>query len=140
MSRAKWAGGYLPVYLTVAAIWLSGAVWLLFHYFIRIKTAFGDAPSPFEHWLLVLHGAAAFCSLWLIGFLWGTHIVKRWRLRRHRKTGGLLFGVMLLLILTGYLLYYVADDDWRAATSITHWVIGLGMPLALLWHWAIRRR
>jgi hypothetical protein len=131
---------YWPVYATSAGVWLTGVVWLLCHYFWVHQTDFGIEPRPLEHWSLVAHGAAAFASLWLMGYLWGTHVVKRWRLGRHRKTGGTLFGVMLLLIVTGYLLYYLAGDDSRAATSVIHWTIGLGMPLALLVHWLIRRR
>jgi hypothetical protein len=131
---------YWSVYAVCFGVWASGALWLLLHYFFIEQTDFGLTHHPLEHWSLVAHGAFAFASLWLVGFLWGTHVVKRWRLRRHRKTGGVLFGVMCLLILTGYLLYYLSSDEWRASTSYVHWIIGLGMPLALLAHWLIRGR
>lgn len=131
---------YWPVYATSLGIWLTGSIWLLFHYFVVAQTPFGPTRHPLEHWSLVAHGAFAFGSLWLMGFLWCTHVTRRWRLKRHRKSGGALFGVMLLLILSGYLLYYIAGDELRDATGITHWVIGLAMPVFLLIHWSVRRR
>jgi len=82
----------------------------------------------------------AFASLWLMGFLWATHIVRRWKLRRHRKTGGTLFVIMVLLIVSGLLLYYLPSDELRSPTALVHWVIGLAMPLALMAHWLIRAR
>jgi hypothetical protein len=133
-------GSYWPVYTVSVGIWLSGLLWLIFHYFVVRNTAFGPAPHPLEHWWLIAHGAMAFASVWLMGYLWGTHVVKRWRLRRHRKTGGTLFATMILLIISGYLLYYIAGDDWRSITAIVHWAIGLAMPLALIAHWWIRAR
>jgi hypothetical protein len=131
---------YWPVYATVWGVWLSGVVWLILHYFFQRQAQFGAVPNPFEHWSLVSHGALAFACLWLLGFLWGTHIVRRWNLHRHRKTGGSLFAVMSLLCVTGYLLYYVGSDDLRPYLSIAHWVIGLVLPATLIAHWAVRKR
>jgi hypothetical protein len=131
---------YWPVYSVCFGVWVSGSLWLLLHYFFVRQTDFGLTHNPLEHWSLVAHGALAFATLWLLGFLWGTHIVKRWRLRRHRKTGGVLFVVMGVLVLTGYLLYYVSGDQTRDVTAYVHWILGLAMPLSLLAHWLIRRQ
>jgi hypothetical protein len=43
-----------------------------------------------------------------------------------------------LRALTGYLLYYASGDSVRQAVSLTHWIIGIGLPLSLLIH--LRRR
>jgi hypothetical protein len=129
-----------PVYCVCLGIWLTGVCWLIFHYFFTQQRAFGATHHPMEHWSLVAHGAFAFASLWLVGFLWGTHIVKRWRLRRHRKTGGTLFAAAFLLIVSGYLLYYLSDEEWRAIAAIAHWIIGLAAPLPFFAHWLIRAR
>jgi len=133
-------GGYWRVHTVCWSVWATGAVWLLCHYFFMRHTDFGDTHLPLEHWSLVAHGALAFASLWLMGHLWGAHVVKRWKLGRHRKTGGFLFAVMSLLIISGYLLYYLSSDELRAPTGVIHWAIGLVMPLALLAHWLIRAR
>jgi hypothetical protein len=131
---------YWPVYVTTLGIWLTGSIWVACHYFVTQQTAFGPTHHPLEHWSLVAHGAFAFAGLWLMGFLWGIHVTRRWRLKRHRKSGGALFAVMLVLIASGYLLYYVSGDDSRDAISLAHWVIGLAMPAFLLVHWSIRAR
>jgi hypothetical protein len=131
---------YWPVYLTLLGVWLSGVAWLVYHYFLQQQSQFGPVAHPLEHASLVAHGALAFASLWLLGFLWGTHIVRRWKLHRHRKTGGSLFAVMLVLCITGYLLYYVGSDDWRPSLSAAHWIIGLVLPVSLFAHWVVRRR
>ena len=55
----------------------------------------------------VAHGAMAFASLWLMDG--ATHVVRGWRLGRHRKTGGTLFATMALLILSGFLLVLSAE-------------------------------
>jgi hypothetical protein len=41
---------------------------------------------------------------------------------------------MLLLTLTGYLLYYAGGEESRAVISITHWLTGLLVPALLTWH------
>ena len=40
----------------------------------------------------------------------------------------------LLLVGSGYLLYYVADERWRLATSTLHWVLGLAALVPFLVH------
>jgi hypothetical protein len=38
------------------------------------------------------------------------------------------------LTLTGYLLYYLGDEDLRPVATYAHWMIGLGAPLAFIFH------
>jgi hypothetical protein len=45
--------------------------------------------------------------------------------------------IMVLLIVSGLLLYYLQSDELRSPTAIVHWAIGLAMPLALMAHWLI---
>jgi hypothetical protein len=124
-----------------AVVWASGAAWLVFHYFVRTRGEFGPEPSPVEPWWLKLHGAAAFGALWAFGLLWGVHVVNGWGARRRRWSGGVMVALALVLIGSGYLLYYAGDDEARAVVSLTHWLIGLAAPLAFLWHrWLARDR
>ncbi len=125
----RWA-----LYIVGAGVWLTGGLWLLYHYFLVRQGEFGPMANPLEPWWLKLHGAFAFAAIWLFGLLWGVHITKAWPHRHRRWSGGALTGVFLLLIVSGYLLYYIGDDKVRPVVSILHWGIGLACPLFLLFH------
>ena len=62
-------------------------------------------------------------AVWVFGLLWGIHIAKLWPHKRRRSSGGVLTGIFALLILSGYLLYYVGDDNIRPMISALHWVV-----------------
>ena len=121
-------------YAVGLGLWLTGAAWLVFHYFRKVTTDFGPAENPLTHWWLAAHGLFAFATLWLFGLLWGQHIVGAWKSGRHRLSGGVLFAVLAVLIASGYLLYYAGGDETRAITSVIHWGIGLAVPLAFIIH------
>jgi len=130
----------ITVYLVGAGLWLTGGLWLIFHHFMVHQTELGPSPDPLEHWWLATHGAFAFVSLWTMGLLWGVHVVRHWRAGRHRITGALLFATLAILIVSGYLLYYLGGDKSRALTSVVHWAIGLALPIPFLVHWLVRSR
>jgi len=135
---------YAPIKLTrrrriaiqsvLFGVWASGALWLPLHYFLMQNTKFGTAPHPLEPWMLKLHGAFAFAALWCGGLLWGMHIVGGWRSRRRRWSGIAISAFGVLLIASGWLLYYAGGEELRAVTSIIHWGIGLGAPVSFLLH------
>lgn len=121
-------------YIVGAGIWLSGGLWLLFHYFFVTQGEFGPAENPLTAWWLRLHGAFAFAALWIFGLLWGTHITVAWPRQRRRRSGVALVGLLLFLIVSGYLLYYVGDDKVRPVISVLHWAVGLAAPAFFLAH------
>jgi hypothetical protein len=124
----------MAVYTMGAGIWLTGAAWVLSHYFLVRNGPFGPAPNPLEFWARATHGAFAFGALWLFGVLWGAHVFDGWRSLRRRWSGSLMFGLSALLVLSGYLLYYLGNDRMIEATSLLHWAIGLASPLVFLAH------
>ncbi len=127
------------LYVIGIGVWLTGGLWLIFHYFLVRQGEFGPVENPLEPWWLKLHGAFAFAALWIFGLLWGIHITKFWKHQRRRWSGGILAGIFSLLILSGYLLYYVGDDTARPLISVVHWGIGLASPFLLVWHRFKRR-
>jgi hypothetical protein len=136
ISRSRrWA-----LYIVGTGVWLTGGLWLLFHYFLVKHGEFGPETNPLEPWWLKLHGAFAFAAVWIFGLLWGVHITKLWHQKHRRRSGVMLTGVFALLILSGYLLYYVGDDRVRPVISALHWGIGLGCPVFFAWHRVKRRR
>jgi hypothetical protein len=129
------------LFFVAGGLWLSGVLWLVFQYFIQRKTEFGPRPWPIQHWWLTIHGAFAFGALWFMGVLWGSHIPRLWRTSRHRLSGSVLFGGLLFLAATGYLLYYYSGpDDVRELIGLTHWILGLSAILPFAIHWLRRHR
>jgi hypothetical protein len=132
MRLGKWHQGYL--YASGTLLVLSGALWLLFHYFVRIPGQFGEAPHPLEIWWLRIHGLSA--AVFLIGFgsVMPGHVRRAWVGHRNRLSGAFFFTLLSILIATGYGLYYLGEESMRVTASAVHWVIGLGIPVLMGWH------
>lgn len=122
------------VYGATALLVLSGAVWLVLHYFMVTQGEFGETRHPLEVWMLKIHGAAAMAGLIVYGSLLPIHIRRAWAIRRNIYLGISLVVIMLLLTITGYLLYYAGGEDARPIISAVHWVIGVVVPALLAWH------
>ncbi len=123
------------IHLVSAATWLTGAVWLLFHYFVRVTDDFGfENPHPQQQWWLIGHAASALYATWLFGVLWPGHVIRGWKAGLKRRTGGTLFGFTAWLALTGLALYYIGDATLRSWTSLAHWIAGLAAILPFLLH------
>ncbi|MBW8785906.1 MAG: hypothetical protein JF593_14950 [Novosphingobium sp.] len=116
------------------ALWLSGGGWLLLHYFGQRQGEFGLERSPLEPWLMRLHGFALLALLLGLGGLFVAHIPRGWGNQGQRLPGLALSAMLALLVVSGYLLYYIGADDVRSATSIVHWAVGLALPLIFVWH------
>jgi hypothetical protein len=99
----------------------------------------GELPHPLEVWSMRIHGAAAFAGLFALGMLAAAHVPAGWRVTRtaHRRadrasqrhTGAALLSLAALLVVTGYLLYYFAPEDWRPAMGWVHAGAGIAMGL-----------
>lgn len=122
------------LYASFTLGWVSGALWLLFHYFLQASGAFGPEPHVLEAWWLRLHGLAMMVLLVAAGTVVVHHAARAWQLRRQRAHGALLAGTLVWLALSGYALYYFSTDDNRAWLPLVHWLPGLAMPLALGLH------
>lgn len=117
-----------------ACLWLSGGLWLIFHYFMRREGPWGPEPHELEPWWLRIHGAFAFLGLWTAGLIWGAHVVRGWATGRRRWAGGALLGALVLMAVSGFLLLHASDDGLQGLISPTHWIAGLALPLLYLVH------
>ena len=113
------------IYAVISLSFISGLLWLLFHYFISIPGQFGETHHPLELWCLRLHGAAAMISLIVLGTLLPIHIQRSWQLQRNRYSGLGVLVIFSFLLITSYGLYYLGNDVLRNWLSILHWVIGI---------------
>ena len=116
----------------LAALLASGAVWLVFHHLLAVAGEL--SPHPAESWSMRVHGAFAMAALLVVGGLLTQHSLPAWRRGLNRASGAWVAGTMLLLTVTGYLLYYLGSPALRETTSWLHWTVGLAVPLLLGLH------
>ena len=138
---------------------VTGVAWLVGHDLWLQQTPFGAQPHPLVAWLLRAHGALAWCVTVVGGVVWQVHVrpawrgVRRRRERRHRlgmrpairhgcarTASGVLVVVALATLLLSAIGLQYAPEEAHAWLSITHWVLGLVLASALLWHWIARLR
>ncbi|NML95762.1 hypothetical protein [Novosphingobium olei] len=130
--------------LSCAGLWLTGAGWLLLHYFGQAQGEYGPEMNPAEPWMMTLHGFVLIPALLGLGGLFVAHIPKGWSHKGQRVAGLALSGVLTVLIGSGYLLYYAGEEGVRTYASLSHWLVGLAMPAIFTWHYVnglrMRRR
>jgi hypothetical protein len=121
-------------------LWLSGVAWLYLHNFGQISGDFGPETNPLEPWMLKIHGAAMLVALLGMGSLLVVHIWRGWGYRSQRMLGLTLSGTLIVLIVSGYLLYYVGNEEARSWISLIHWVVGLLSLIIFVLHYRQGRR
>ena len=135
-------GGPLPPGLRRAvqwcstALWLSGGAWLILHYFFASVGEFGPTPNSTEPAVLRVHGWIAVSAVFLSGWVTAAHVIPRWYGPR-RISGIALVAVVVVLILTGYALYYTTGHLNGIATA-AHELVGVTALVAALAHWLKR--
>ena len=87
-----------------------------------------------------IHGGAAMLTIYLLGSMLYGHMVNAWQRRRNRASGGTTAATLLVLVLTGYGLYYFGGEELRRGAEWLHWVFGFATPLLLWWHISLGRR
>jgi len=127
------------VYALSTVLWLSGALWLVLHLMLAPPTQFGPAPNPWEPTVMRVHGLIAVAVVFLLGWLTAEHVRDRWRRPRRRTSGAVLGSAALVLVVSGYALYYTTDA-LHSIGAATHEVLGVGALVLGLAHWWRHRR
>lgn len=117
------------------SLWVSGGVWMLLHYFWQQPGEFGVTPHPLQPTLMRLHGVLAVAGVFLLGWLCARHIIEAWRQRGLRYSGIALLTISILLVASGYALYYLSDGTLHSVAGIAHQVIGVSGCVFALVHW-----
>jgi cytochrome bd-type quinol oxidase subunit 2 len=110
---------------TGAVVLASGVAWLLAH---------DPSRSGFASAAMEIHGGAAMVLLVLLGAVSALHAPAAWREGKNRWSGAAVVGLVSVLILTGFLLYYLGDEHARGFASIMHWTVGLAAGALLGLH------
>ena len=122
------------IYGTAALLVVTGVAWLLLDRFGKVQGEFGAEPNPALPWLLMSDGIAAYAFAIVGAMLVPVHMRLGWNSGRNRLSGLVLVGISLFLVLSGLGLYYSTSEAIRAAVSLTHWLVGLAIPVAILVH------
>ena len=121
----------------------TGVAWLLGHGVWLQQTAFGPQPHPAVAWLLRAHGALAWCVTLVGGVVWQVHVRPAWRAvrrRRARTVSGVLMVIALAVLMLSAIGLQYAPEQAHAWLSVTHWVLGIALSVAVIWHWIARLR
>lgn len=85
-----------------------------------------DLPHPLSGILRQYHGAFSFLSLFMLGFFTSDHVAKKIRYYTWHPDGVVHLVLWLLLVVTGYFLYYPNDAVSELMhMSLLHWSFGL---------------
>lgn len=128
------------IYSVLTLLALSGLVWLLARYWLRPVGQFGETIHPLEPLSMKVHGAAAMLTLFFLGSLMNAHIRRAIKAGRNLAAGWSVIAAMLLLIVSGYVLYYLAGESDRPVWSFLHWILGLFGVAAFVVHIVTGRR
>jgi len=120
-------------YAVLFLLWLTGALWLYFHYFTETISNFGKTRNPLETLMLHSHGILAYLSLLILGSMFA-HVKRGLTLKINLVSGLFLISTFTVLSITGLLLYYSGSIPIRNIASLAHWVIGIILPIVIFFH------
>ena len=124
-------------HLTIFILLGSGLFWLGFNFFVDHNSDFRFLSA----WSLRLHGAASYGFLIVFGMLFSTHISFNWRVKKNRrKSGIILTALFVVLILSGYLLYYASGEEFREVMSYLHWIVGIICSAVFVVHFVVKMK
>ncbi|HAI97886.1 MAG: hypothetical protein CL866_00480 [Cycloclasticus sp.] len=135
MIRLKIPPLYQSFFLCLfVSSWCSGLLFFVLSKWFRITGEYGLQQHPWQFPSIQIHGGTAFLAMICFGILLGTHIPSGWKNKKKRKSGIALIVVACFLIITAYLLYYIAQDNLREYIVYAHLTLGLAFPFVLIVH------
>ena len=125
MKLERWQK--IALLLVSAGLWVTGVLWLVLEWFV-------PGTLAERHWCMVIHGLLSMGAAVLFGMLY-EHARRGLRAKRHYRSGLSLVCILVILIITAWMLYYVSGEEVRAAASYVHWILGIAMlPLLTVVH------
>jgi len=118
----------------LATSWCSGLTFFILSKWFIVEGKYGLVKHAWQFPALQIHGFAAFFMMISFGFLLGSHVPYSWNSKDKRKSGIALLAMPTFLIITAYLLYYIAEDTNREWVAYTHLAVGSSLPIILILH------
>lgn len=128
------------IYTIFSLIWISGITFFVLQTWFQVEGEFGMQKHPFQFTSLQIHGLAAFLMMVTYGYLLGTHVKAGWKIKPLRRSGVLLTIIPAFMMVTAYLLYYIAQDLARQIIAYSHLAVGFLIPFILVIHVVTIRR
>ncbi len=122
------------LFIALAISWFSGLIFFILKTWFAVEGDYGLVKHAWQFPALQVHGFGAFIMMICFGFLLGSHIQYSWKIKRKRKSGIALIAMPVFLIITAYLLYYIAQDDAREVIAYAHLAVGFMLPVVLISH------
>lgn len=114
---------YQIVILITLLLALSGVI-----LYSALPATADDLPKAWYNMARQWHGALAMLGLMALGYMLSDHIEKKWRYWRKHVDGVLHLLLWLLLVVSGFLLYYPpTEGEWPI--SAVHWWLGIALCL-----------
>lgn len=135
LVKTKFPAPYRTILFTVLFLsWTTGTAFYVLSHWFNVEGDFGIEKHPWQFPVLMVHGASAFLMMIAFGAFLVPHFISSWKMNRMRILGSVLFTSVSFQILTAYLLYYLANEDWRLWASNSHALVGFILPFQLIFH------
>jgi hypothetical protein len=127
----------LTIYFVFGGVWLTGCMWLALHVYFETPDEFGITRHPWEPTLLWIHGVLSIALAYVFGWIMARHASEAWRQHKRRISGGLLTGVVAVLSISGFLLFFVTSDAAQFQSARVHELVGVLVTLFAVEHWRV---
>jgi len=119
----KWS-----LWITSALTGLTGVAYFWTKYLVEAQDPFAVVNHPLQPFFLKAHILVSPLLLVALGMILVRHVWKHYRLGVvwARKSGLTTFGVLVPMVVTGYLIQAVTGQGWLQAVVVAHLVTGFG--------------
>ena len=122
----------LLVVLTIS--WITGLAFFILNTFVTFEGEFGIEKHPWQYPILRIHGAASFFIMIIFGYFLAAHVKINWRRKEKPILGIIMVAMPILSIISAYILYYFALENFREFVGYFHFFTGLSIPFILIAH------
>lgn len=122
------------LYISISLLYVTGVSYFIFSNWVRMPSDFGPTTHPSQIWQLRLHSIFGLWFLIFFGYFYARHVQHGLKGQVHLKSGLLLYGTILFLILTVPLLFYLTSEKLKVLAMQAHTYVGLALPFIIAIH------